>query len=77
MKRKEISRSIELRINRYGDIAISVNPNFFVTEKEKKAEVNGNEVLLWESGKSVITKICYLTVINANVKNVKHNTYKS
>jgi hypothetical protein len=46
MKRKEISRSIELRINRYGDIAISVNPNFFVTEKEKKAEVNGNEVLL-------------------------------
>lgn len=46
MKRRELSRSIELRINRYGDIAISVNPDFFVTEEEQKAEVNRDEVLL-------------------------------
>jgi len=44
--RRQLSRSIELRVTKTGKLEISSNPNFFVTEEEQKAMVNGEEVKL-------------------------------
>lgn len=46
MKSRKLSGSIELRVNCYGKVAIAPNPDFFVTDEERKARVNGKEVKL-------------------------------
>lgn len=46
MMRRQLSKSIELRVTKTGMVKISSNPNFFVAEEEQKAIVNGKEVKL-------------------------------